>query len=183
MYNINEIIFCLQDVGAAQIIKNMLRFSDLQVDFKIAPPETFSVIGSNSTNTAGELYIIEFNSIAKGLNKKKKRLFDILSGFLLLCTSFMWAWFIPNSGNAVKNCIQVLFGRKTWVGYSPEFIQNQHEHQLPQIKPSVLYPGMNFSWKTHATLIEQAHISYIKDYKIRQDIFLIYKHFRHISRV
>ncbi|MDA3883538.1 MAG: glycosyltransferase [Bacteroidales bacterium] len=181
MYNINEIIFCLQDVGAAQIIKNMLRFTDLQVDFKIAPPESFSVIGSNSSNTAGELYIIEFNSIAKGLNKKKKRLFDISCSFLLLCTSFIWTWFMSKPWNALKNCVQVLFGTKTWIGYSPIFLENQQDNQLPKIKKSVLYPGMNYSWKNHTSVIEQAHISYIKDYKIRQDIYLVYKHFQHLS--
>ena len=89
IYVVNEIIFCLKDVGASQIIKNMLQFSNLQVDFKIAPPESFSVIGSHSSNTTGELYTVELNSIAKGLNVKKKRMFDLCSSLLMLATSFI----------------------------------------------------------------------------------------------
>ena len=176
VYVVNEIIFCLQDVGATQIIQNMLHFSDLQVDFKIAPPESFSVIGSSSANTAGELYVIELNSIAKGMNRRKKRLFDITMSGILVLTSLFWIWSIPNSLHALKHCFQVLFGVKTFIGYSPDVIAQDLGRMLPKIRPSILYPGMQWNWHTQKILIEQAHISYAKDYKVRNDFMILAKH-------
>ncbi len=175
VHGINEIIFCLKDVGAAQIIQNMLYFSDLQVEFKIAPPESFSVIGSSSVNTAGELYVIEFNSIAKGMNRRKKRLFDIATSLCMVITSLFWIWFIPNKKNAYKNFWSVLFGYKTFVGYSPKILHAEIGKLLPKIRPSILFPGIQWNWETHQSLIEQAHIAYAKDYKVRNDFMIIMK--------
>lgn len=170
IYVVNEIIFCMRDVGAGAIIQHMLKFSDLQVDFKIAPPESFSVIGSNSSNTTGELYTVELNSIAKGLNKKKKRIFDIFGSLLLLVLGPFVCWFTENKKIYFAHCFTVLFNQKTWVGYS----KNIHElhADLPKIKPGVVYPGMQLK-TTNTAIIEQAHIVYAKDYKVRNDIMLV----------
>ena len=61
--------------------------SDLQnkeVEFKIAHPESLSIIGSNSVNTAGDLYVINLNSIAEISNRRLKILLDILISLILL---------------------------------------------------------------------------------------------------
>ena len=50
---VDELIFCAKDMTSQSIIKTMLQFTDKNIDFKIAPPESLSVIGSNSINTAG----------------------------------------------------------------------------------------------------------------------------------
>lgn len=170
IYVVNEIIFCMRDVGASAIIKHMLEFSELQVDFKIAPPESFSVIGSNSSNTTGELYTVEFNSIAKGLNKKKKRLFDMSVSLLLLACSPILVWFVTKKNAFFMNCFSVLFSAKTWVGYAREL--HELQKSLPKIKQGVVYPGMQLK-TTNNAILEQAHIVYAKDYKIRNDAMIM----------
>lgn len=176
LHAVNEIIFCLKDVGASKIIKNMLEFSNLQVDFKIAPPESFSVIGSNSSNTTGELYTIELNSIAKGLNKKKKRLFDICMSLLLVITSFITIFFITNKMQFIINCFSIIIGKKTWIGYAP--VLQELKKSLPKIKPGVLFPSFSI---TNTTILEQSHIQYAKDYKLRNDLFLIIQNFKFLG--
>lgn len=178
IYVVNEIIFCMRDVGARAIIQHMLKFSDLQVDFKIAPPESFSVIGSNSANTTGELYTVELNSIAKGLNRKKKRLFDIIASCIILITSPITCWFTESKKIFYAHCIAVLFNKKTWVGYSKE-IQLTHS-SLPKIKQGILYPGMQLG-TNNTTILEQAHIVYAKDYKIRNDFMILIHCFKKIG--
>ena len=68
VYKIDEIIFCARDVSSSEIIKNMTELSQTKVDFKIASPDSESVIGSNSSNTSGDLYVIKVDhKIGKGL--------------------------------------------------------------------------------------------------------------------
>ncbi len=62
IHKIDEIIFCAKDVSSSDIIRNMTEMSNLDVDFKIASPNSESVIGSNSSNTAGDLYTIKVES-------------------------------------------------------------------------------------------------------------------------
>ena len=65
IHNINEVIFCAKDVPSETIIGNMKLLKDTNVDFKIASPGSQSVIGSNSSNTSGDLYVIKVNSMRK----------------------------------------------------------------------------------------------------------------------
>jgi O-antigen biosynthesis protein len=74
---INEIIFCAENISSAQIIRAMLDLTQLDVEYKIAPPESISIIGSNSIHTAGDLYVVNFNAISKAGNQRKKRMFDV----------------------------------------------------------------------------------------------------------
>ncbi|MCF0207089.1 MAG: glycosyltransferase, partial [Bacteroidales bacterium] len=68
--NIDELIFCAKDIQAQQIIKTMLNLSSSNLDYKIASPDGFSVIGSNSINSTGELYNIDINAIDKPENRR-----------------------------------------------------------------------------------------------------------------
>lgn len=61
IHNINEVIFCAKDVPSETIIGNMKMLKDRNVDFKIASPGSQSLIGSNSSNSAGDLYVIKVN--------------------------------------------------------------------------------------------------------------------------
>jgi len=68
MHDINEVIFSAKDITSEKIIENMKSLSNTRVDFKIASPESNSVIGSNSKKSSGDLYVIDVNSY-----KRKKR--------------------------------------------------------------------------------------------------------------
>ena len=75
----------------------MLGLSHANVDYKIAPQESISIIGSNSIDTQGELYSLDFNLIAKSSNKRIKRLFDILSSIILLMIFTGFIIYFPTS--------------------------------------------------------------------------------------
>ena len=46
------------------IIKAMLELSKLEIDYKIARPESLSIIGSNSIHTSGDLSVVNINAIS-----------------------------------------------------------------------------------------------------------------------
>ncbi len=171
IYKINEVIFCSRDISSQGIIEYMHTLVSADIDFKIAPPESLSIIGSNSIDTAGDLYIIDVNSISKSKNKRNKRLFDILSALLFFVFSPVLVFIQKNKTGFIKNLFLVLGGVKSWVGYGNE----KHEH-LPKLKPSVLSPAdaiKNITINTETR--NRLHLAYSKDYRILNDLNIVWK--------
>jgi hypothetical protein len=149
------------------------------VDFKIAPPESLSVIGSNSINTSGDLYTIHFNSIGKAKNRRLKRLFDMTSAFILLITFPLWFLFVEGHFNSVGNTLWVLLGFRTWVGYIQE--EEMPQPDLPRLKKGILNPGSHYAPKTLTPeRINEINVVYSKDYRLFNDLLIITKNFRKI---
>lgn len=170
VHQINEIIFCAKDISSQFIINNMLTLVSSGVDFKIAPPESLSIIGSNNIDTAGDLYMIDINSISKSNNKRNKRLLDIAVSILVLILSPILLFMQEKKGNYFLNCFNVLFGFYSWVGYG-----KITDKTLPEIKRSVLSPGMLLSTEVDHNKIKLSNLRYAKDYKIEKDIVIIWK--------
>jgi len=179
---IDEIIFCSNDISSSEIIDKMLELSDIKIDYKIAPPESVSIIGSNSINAAGDLYTIDFNSIAKENNKRLKRLFDFWSSLFLILLFPIFVWFVNNKIQFLKNIIKVFIGILSWVGYAD--FKNIQKNNLPKIKKGVLnYMDINKKiGNENSKKIEKYNIIYAKDYKIGIDIKIFFKNFRLLGR-
>jgi len=179
VHRVDEIVFCSLNLPTRTIISIMSRLIGTSVDFKIAPPESMSVIGSNSINTAGDLYTIHFNSIAKAANRRNKRLFDFSSSFLLLITSPLWFLFVDGRLRSVENTLRVLIGERTWVAY----LQAEHPEQpdLPKLKKGILNPGIHLTDESLAPeRINEINVVYSKDYRVFNDLLIIARNFRKI---
>jgi GT2 family glycosyltransferase len=205
---LDEIVFCSKDLGSGRIIRIMTRLLGSQVDFKIAPPESLSVIGSNSINTSGDLYTIHFNSIGKESNRRVKRLFDVLTSFLLLISFPLWFLFVRGHFNSVGNTLWVLLGFRTWVSYaSPEDLperadeadrekepgermdrekegpekEGMEKPDLPRLKPGILNPASHYpSGSLTPERINEINIVYSKDYRVLNDLLIIARNFQKI---
>lgn len=179
IHRIDEIVFCSKDLSSRRIIQIMTRLIGSSVDFKIAPPESLSVIGSNSINTSGDLYTIHFNSIGKAKNRRIKRLFDVLSAFLLLITFPLWFLFVEGHFNSVGNTLWVLLGLRTWVGYLQE--EDGPQPELPRLKKGILSPGSHYSPESLTPeRINEINVVYSKDYRLFNDLLIITRNFRKI---
>lgn len=170
VHEINEIIFCAKDISSQFIINNMLTLVSSGVDFKIAPPESLSIIGSNNIDTAGDLYMIDVNSISKSNNKRNKRLLDIGVSILAIVFSPILIFMQEHKANYILNCFNVLFGFYSWVGYG-----KVTDKSLPEIKRSVLSPSMLFDGDIDSNKMKLANLRYAKDYKIEKDVVMIWK--------
>jgi GT2 family glycosyltransferase len=58
IHRINEVIFSAKTLSSSEIIHWMTQTSGQDLEFKIAQPDTSFLIGSNSIDRAGELYLI-----------------------------------------------------------------------------------------------------------------------------
>jgi hypothetical protein len=177
---LDEIVFCSQDIAAGDIIEVMLSIANPTFDFKIAPPESVAIIGSNSIDTTGDLYVLDLNSLSKGVNKREKRLFDILSSIALLLLSPIIVFFINNTLFFYKNTIRVLFSRYTWVGVMFDRHQNIKHTEL---KKGILLPSEGIKRNDLSFELKQRmNIAYAKDYKVLNDARILLKNIHQLGR-
>ncbi len=182
IHKINEVIFCAKDVPAQVIIDMMSELKNEQVDYKIAPPESLSIIGSNSINTSGDLYVIDINAIIKKTNRRNKRMLDLLVSSSLLIFYPAAIFMVRKPIGLIRNIFSVFFGWKSWVGFGPH---TEHEsHRLPEIKQGVLNPLDAFK---HTNMpveaIARLDLLYARDYKLSNDLNIIIKGFRNLGRM
>ena len=153
-----------------------------EVDFKIAPTESMFLIGSNSINTAGDLYAFGINSITKPTNQRVKRLLDVVLAVLFLGLSPLLMWFMKRPLGLLQNVFRVLVGRRTWVGYIKDLNADQNFH-LPKIADSVLNPldGLEAGEPDEEGLL-RLNMLYAKDYRVANDLNIVFKGFRDLGR-
>ena len=175
IYKITEVIFCSKDVPHQVIIDKMVEWHASNVDYKIAPEDSLSIIGSNSINTRGDLYTVDIKAIDTVANRRNKRLLDfILSGFSIL----FWlplALVVKKPVRFLKDAILVLLGRRTWVGYCNTTDETQ---KLPKIRRGVYNPATpleKLGTENGTEFYNQLNLLYARDYTVWKDAEIFFK--------
>lgn len=179
IHKIEELIFSATDLPSQQIIKTMLDLSKLNVEYKIAPPESLSIIGSNSIDTTGDLYLVEMNAITNGNNLRRKRLFDLVGSLIFLLTYPLICWKVRDKAIFFTNIFKVLFGSKSWVGLA---LNNKRNVELPKLKVGVLTPADKFKGELSESEISKINMVYAKNYSIAQDALIILHGWKNLGR-
>lgn len=181
IYRIHEVIFCSKSLSHQQIIDKMSELQDTRVDYKIAPEESLSIIGSNSINTQGDLYTIQINTITKPSNRRNKRMLDISASLVLLAMLPVTIFIVRSPLGHIRNILLVLIGRLTWVGYHPT--KHSDEEKLPHIREGVLTPMDAFMHDSiPEDTIQKLNVVYARDYNLSVDLNILFKGFRNTGR-
>lgn len=181
IYNIDEVIFCAKDIPARDMIDLMSEPGQSRIEYKIAPPESLSIIGSNSINTTGDLYMIEINSISRINNRRNKRLVDLVSALALLLMAPVAIFLIKRPASFIGNIFMVFLGRRSWVGYNKTY--QSEELRLPAIRKGVLSPDDALPNRNlNPDDINRLNILYARNYSPVNDIRFIFKGFRQLGR-
>ena len=173
IYKIDEVIFCSKNISSEMIIDAM---AESDVEFKIAPQGSSSIIGSNSIDTAGDLYSIDVNSVNKPSNQRNKRIIDISLSVSLIVLSPLLVFIIKHPLNYILNCFKVLTGFNTMVGYeeTPDFSVK---------RKGILYPADALNLKAVTPEIsERLNKIYSKDYRALNDVRIVLKGMSHLGR-
>ena len=180
IFSVDEVIFCAKNLPHQTIIDQMTIWKSEQVEFKIAPEDSLSIIGSHSINTQGELYTVNIQSVDKPANKRAKRLLDMALSLVFLLFYPLLLFFVERPWGFLKNIFRVFFGIKSWIGYTPEGREGIH---LPTIKPGVLSPvdGIKSNMVDNET-IRKLNVLYARDYSIQKDLNLIFTSFPKLGR-
>jgi len=176
---VKELIFCGKDISSAKIMDYMMAINHPELEYKIAPPESLFIIGSNSIQANGDLYTVGLNSVDKTENRRNKRVFDVCFSFALLL--FSPVYLVINQGGLriFSNILEVILARKTWVGYCG---QGQFKG-LPKLKSGIVSPADPFKkQKLGNQFSDQLNLLYAKDYRILHDIEIIWRSYKELGR-
>lgn len=166
IHRIHEVIFCGKDLSSSAIIGAMSRFSHLEVEYKIAPPERHFIIGSQQIQSANDTFFVEVNSIGTKLNKRQKRAFDLATSSALLLT-FPLLFATKHPAKRLVNCLEVFVGKKSWIGY-----YGNETSTLPNIRSGVFPPNKNAAFLNEEG-VQQMNALYAKDYSWWKDLRLL----------
>ena len=173
---INEVIFCVNGLSYAQILQQM-QYCGGAYEYKIHLQGSESFVGSNSSHTAGDLYTLDKRyNLSKFSLQRNKRILD--AG---LSVTFLIMWpllllFVKNGLQFWVNCVLVLTGRNTWVGYTSA------NSQLPAIRTGILPPYfIAADYEPSATVASQLDSIYAQQYTAGADLTLILKNFKYLG--
>ena len=145
----------------------MVEWHATNVDYKIAPEDSLSIIGSNSINSTEDLYAEELHTIATPLNKRNKRILDIITAFLLIILSPILFWFQKRKKLYFKHCWNVLTGKMSWVGTS------NGETRKGVFGPEDALPRR--AAKLSPEIKERLQLRYLRNYKLSSDLLILSK--------
>lgn len=139
IYHIEEVIFCSKSIAAKEVMRWMGKLGK-DIDFKIVPSNSNSIIGSNSKNTAGDLYTVDTSLlIHQSRYRRNKRMLDILLCIIVLIGFPIFMVLVENRRGLWINWWKVLVSRLSWVGYAQTEV-NKNQKRLPKLKKGVLNP-------------------------------------------
>lgn len=176
---LDEVVFCSKSMNYTSMIKFMTSHANEGLDFKIAPDQANYIIGSNSIDTAGDLYILNINTLTSPENKRKKRLFDITFSIALVLLTPIWIFTIKSKSTAYRNILKVLKGKLTFVGYKEEDMTK--DVRLPRTKTGLFSPADIIDIQDDG-MREKLNLLYARDYSIRKDISILLKAWRKLDR-
>jgi GT2 family glycosyltransferase len=180
IYNIDEVIFCSKSISHQRIIDKMTAWQVARVDYKIAPEDSLSIIGSNSIHTRGELYTVDINAVDGMANRRNKRLLDIFLSLVFLAFYPIIVLIQKKPISTLKNIFKILWGSMSWVGYYPLYEQLHH---LPNIRKGVLNPVDSIKFKhPDDETIRQLNLLYARDYNLWKDLNIILFAFRELGK-
>jgi GT2 family glycosyltransferase len=175
LYHLDEIIFCGKDLSAQDTIDWITKLGP-KIEYKIVPEDSWSIIGSHSSNRAGELYTIDIElSINSPENKRGKRIFDLFCSLILILLFPIFITIQKQPITYLPNCFRVLFGIKTWIAYS-----KYENDKLPDLKNGILSP-----YKMDQNLVEdqkgRLDFLYAKDYNVWTDLELLIANIKYLG--
>ena len=179
IYKVNEIIFCSRDVPTEATLSWMTRLGP-GLDYRILPEDSWSIIGSSSRHANGELYTVDIHfNIALPYQRRNKRLLDVGIALALIPVYPLIAGWLHQPFGLLRNCLQVLLGKKTWVGYAPT---HTGAAPLPGIRSGVLTPaaGLKLRHPDEETLY-RLNFFYGKDYDPLTDLEIIRRGWRELG--
>lgn len=160
---IDEVIFCAADLAATTIIGKMTAWESKNIEFKIAPPNSAFIIGSQSIHSPGEWYLEQISTLAQPAVRRQKRMFDVA----ICCILPLLGLVLPGKlgkRKMLKHWLPVLVGRNTWVGYAP----NEPQEGLPPLPPSIFGPG-GTEEPVNADYVKDLNVMYARNYSVAYD--------------
>jgi hypothetical protein len=173
--NAKEIIFCAGQLSYKEIIEQIQRLKKIRARFFAGD----SIIGSDDSAAKGKAFSYEEEfRLAKSVNRRLKRLVDVLFSGLSILVFPLHFLFVKNSFQFLKNCFLVVGAKRTWIGYI--FASKE----LPVLRKAILAPnGIPVTRQQNLPVenLKMLDYWYAKDYEPLQDLRIILKNYRYLG--
>jgi O-antigen biosynthesis protein len=176
-YPIKEVIFCEGKLSFKKIIE-LVEQIPKHIRIKFHAASSASIIGSDNRDASGKFVSTDkIYRLSMPVHRRNKNLIDVLISLLFLFTFPVHLLFQSKPLRFFKNVFDVLFLRKTWVGYA---LPNNN---LPRIKKGVLTTtGVASSLNSlPRQSLESSDKWYARDYAVWQDIVMIRRGYKFLS--
>jgi hypothetical protein len=168
-----ELVFCAGTLAYKQIIAQTEALHN-GLKFRFHAYGSCSIVGSDASTAGGEILSsdIEF-ALAKSSSKRLKRLLDVAIAVVFLLSFPLQLFLVNRPLHFLRNCVQVILGEKTWVGYS------KPSTSLPRLRNSVLAPNGKREAKPAASIENRQLLDYwyARNYEPLQDVKTIWRHY------
>jgi O-antigen biosynthesis protein len=172
-----EIIFCAGKFSYTEIIGQVERLKG-RLQCRFYADGSTSVVGSDNSTSSGEIITEERFSLNKASSRRLKRLTDVSTSLFFLLIFPVHFFIVKRPLAFLGNCISVLTGAMTWVGYSGS------DHKLPNLRKGVLAPnGMPVNQKEPASGENMQMIDhwYALNYEPLQDVKIIFGRYNYLG--
>jgi GT2 family glycosyltransferase len=172
---IGEVVFCAQDMAWSTIIDQLEKLRRRGTEFKIAQPDVSFIIGPSSIESLQDLFVLPEHSVKDPGAQRNRRILDLGVSVAVLLTFPLLAWTFAAPRRAVQNAWNVLWGRRTWVGYASPLPQ---EVRLPNLPSSILPPLPADELPPPGLLRDRVNVLYAKDQRPLQDLRTVIRSWR-----
>lgn len=178
MLPFREIIFCRGRLSFSAIIDCMQELP-LSITTRIHASGSTSIVGSNSKDSSGEAVSNENGfKLSDPYNRRIKRLIDASVAIAALITFPINLFLVKKPFSFLGNCFNVLFARKTWIGYAV------NEKNLPPLQTSVISCNgipASVNQKLPKESLQMMDYWYARDYDFYTDLKMILRMYRHLG--
>lgn len=170
-----EIIFCAGHLSYKEITASIERLRKIKIRFFSGN----TIVGSDDSTSQGNAISFEeeFN-LVKSNNLRIKRLIDVVFATLSILVFPIHFLFVKRPFLFLRNCVKVLTGSRTWVGYILYF------DGLPKIREGILASNGEPRLTKQVLPEENLHMLdywYARDYEPLQDLKIILKHYKYLG--
>ena len=162
---VEEVIFCGRDIDLQSIIGLMTHLRTTGVQYRIAPAEGDFIIGTGGILSTDDLYLTDLDTISTATCRRRKRLIDIAVALLLLVLSPILFWPQKHKKQFFSDCLQVLIGRRTWVGYTG------HDG---------IFSPANISPNVSTDLADRLLLRYMRHYRTTTDLTILLRNWNRV---
>lgn len=170
-----EIVFCAGELPYARIIEKVVQL-DARHAVRFHAAGAQSIVGSDASDDSGQALAADSGfQLANPSLRRLKRLFDVLLSLLLLASFPVQALWVKSLRGMLRNCWQVLWGEKTWVGYLLPGDEN-----LPPLRAGILTHNgpLLYGESLPATSLKQMDYWYARNYDPAHDLRTIGRYYR-----
>ncbi|MBA2745522.1 MAG: glycosyltransferase [Flavisolibacter sp.] len=172
-----EIIFCSGQLSNKEIIGQVASLNG-KLKCRFHAVGSSGIVGSDASTSSGEILAGEKFNLDLASGRRLKRLIDFSTAFFFLLTFPVHFLGVKKPLRFFKNCLDILRGKKTWVGYF------EYNRRLPFIRPGVI--GANGLLLNREQLVPVEGLKmidhyYALNYETLQDVRIIFDRYRYLG--